>query len=327
MIKRNISIICLIALICFFNNSLLAQTKSEKEKKVKAKTAVFSAAIKDSNTEKSNKNLKNSNNKSKDTSISYNLISNAKKQVITNSFTLNDTALINKKTDSIFTKKTTENKDSVSFTGKISSKSKIERTENEKDTFLQQKNAENKFKQESIKYVDKNNITKEINHIKKNISYKMLLVKIIVLIFSLIIIISTIKFIRKYFERQRFLTTTRLSVMDKEVQKACRYIEKNYLNPFLNVEMICKDLVTGKAFLEALMEKELGITVEDFIDHVRINNARAIIENEPNISKEVLASKVGYRDVDIFTNAFVKITGAHFEDYLNLLKNKNEKTK
>jgi AraC-like DNA-binding protein len=72
-------------------------------------------------------------------------------------------------------------------------------------------------------------------------------------------------------DSRRFLTTTRLSVLDKLVQRACRYIEVNYPDPALTPEAVCNTLVTGKAYLDALFMNELGINVKDFITQVRVN--------------------------------------------------------
>jgi AraC-like DNA-binding protein len=72
-------------------------------------------------------------------------------------------------------------------------------------------------------------------------------------------------------DSRRFLTTTRLSVLDKLVQRACRYIEVNYPDPALTPEAVCNTLVTGKAYLDALFMNELGINVKDFIVQVRVN--------------------------------------------------------
>ena len=152
---------------------------------------------------------------------------------------------------------------------------------------------------------------------------RMPLVYILVFLASAAIITGTLNIIVKQTRQPRFLTTTRLSVMDKEVQKACRYIEKNYSNPELTVKNICADLVTGEAFLEALMERDLGITVGDFITHVRINRARVLLEKEPSLAKETAAQETGFGDAGSFGVAFKKITGSPFDEYSRLRREKS----
>lgn len=145
-----------------------------------------------------------------------------------------------------------------------------------------------------------------------------LYIQLAVLLCSICIILITVKYLKKQVTPQRFLTTTRLSVMDKEVQRACRYIEKNYMDPDLSAQHVCRELVTGESFLEALMERDLGISISDFIAHVRINNATRIVDKQNMVSEEEMAEKTGFSDPEAFRKTFKKITGTAFEAYMDL---------
>lgn len=139
--------------------------------------------------------------------------------------------------------------------------------------------------------------------------------KIVFLIVSLVIIFITINFYMQKAEKSRFLTTTRLSVMDKEVQRACRNIESHFAMPDYSVKKLCEELVTGEAFLEALFQKELGMTIEEFIAQVRINHARILLNKDPGVPAVELASLCGFRDTQMFYDAFLHITGTGFPEY------------
>ncbi len=141
------------------------------------------------------------------------------------------------------------------------------------------------------------------------------LVKVSLLLFFCTIIISTILFFRQRLEIKRFMTTTRLSVMDKEVQKACRFIESNFDDPELTVDKLCNALVTGNAFLTALFERELGMSVEDFIFQVRVNRAKIMLKKDNSAEIDVVAMKTGFTDVNQFKITFEKLCGVSFEDY------------
>lgn len=143
--------------------------------------------------------------------------------------------------------------------------------------------------------------------------------KIIVLAISLLLILFTVSYYRGKREQGRFLTTTRLSIMDKEVQRACRYIEEHYEDPECNLTSVCMELVTGEAFLDALFVKELGLTISDFIDQVRINRAKIAMRKEPHVAIESLAESVGYLNTDRFLSSFKKITGSDYPEYKDAL--------
>jgi two-component system response regulator YesN len=145
--------------------------------------------------------------------------------------------------------------------------------------------------------------------------------RFVFLLASIIIIGLYLRRVLKKADRPAFVTTTRLSIMDKEVQTACRYIEKNYRNPQLSLETVCKALVTGQAFLDALFHQELGLNVEEFIRHVRVNRARMLIEKDTATPAEVAAQETGFPDVQSFTGAFSSIVGIPYERYRDTRKN------
>jgi AraC-like DNA-binding protein len=150
-----------------------------------------------------------------------------------------------------------------------------------------------------------------------------LLVKTIALVLCAVLILAALRFVTREKAAVRFLTTTRLSVMDKEVQRACRYIEKNFADPGLSLERMCKDLVTGEAFLEALMERDLGVTVNDFIMHVRINQAKQILAKAADADSEAVARETGFASGAAFCAAFRKITDVPFDEYVQRRNLKN----
>ncbi len=135
----------------------------------------------------------------------------------------------------------------------------------------------------------------------------------------LVLAVLCVAFLYFFFARDngkdRFLTDTRLSTMDKEVQRACRYLEEHYADPQLTVESACSALITGPAFLQALYERELGMSVEEFLSQVRINRARQVLEKNRAVTIEDLAHQVGYSTVERFCNDFERINTSPLEQY------------
>jgi AraC-like DNA-binding protein len=116
-------------------------------------------------------------------------------------------------------------------------------------------------------------------------------------------------------DKRRFVTTTRLSVVNKEVRIACNYIEKHYADSELNLKTICDELVTGEAFLEALFNTELGMSVEEFLTQVRINRAKILLSENQQLSPEELAARTGYGDAGRFKSDFFRIIGMPVEKF------------
>lgn len=143
---------------------------------------------------------------------------------------------------------------------------------------------------------------------------------------GLLILLTAIFAIAAFFywrnDRYRFFTAARLSIMDKEVQNACNYIEKHYSDCNLNIESICNALVTGEAFLQALFMRELGLTVENLIEQVRVNRAKYTLGKDPQIDLSKLAAMCGFADEKMLSDAFNAVTGSTLDDYVNSLNDK-----
>ncbi len=159
-----------------------------------------------------------------------------------------------------------------------------------------------------------------MDYLKARLKGLYLLIKpvlsILLLILIVLIPVAGIYFlIRRAKESRKFLTTTRLSIMDKQIQRACHYIEKNYQNKDLSVQEICNELVIGATFLENLFHKELGMGVQDFINQVRINRALQIIDETLGADNQSIAFDCGYSSEDDFREVFKKVTHVSVEEY------------
>lgn len=160
----------------------------------------------------------------------------------------------------------------------------------------------------------RNNVLKKADFLIQNI------IKLFLIFLLVMLIVIVVWFIKKNADSKKFLTSTRLSLMDKEVQIACKYLENNFYDPHLSVEKLCEDLVTGVAFLEALFQKELGMRVEEFLIQVRINKARIFLNKEPDLSITELAMKCGYEESSLFQEDFIKTTNFTIDDFVSTIK-------
>ncbi|MBD3421041.1 MAG: helix-turn-helix domain-containing protein [Chitinivibrionales bacterium] len=138
--------------------------------------------------------------------------------------------------------------------------------------------------------------------------------QVLVLIVSVFIIWVAVAFYSNKVEQRQFITSTRLAIMDKEVRHVCKYVEKECADPNLCGEAICEALTTGMAFLEALLRKELGMSVEELIRYVRINKARNMLEKNPHLGPEDIFEQAGYTDIELFMEDFANTAGFSFDE-------------
>jgi AraC-like DNA-binding protein len=114
---------------------------------------------------------------------------------------------------------------------------------------------------------------------------------------------------------KRFMTTTRLSLMDSEVRRACVHIEKHFADPALTPGIVCAAVVTGESFLEALFQKELGMNIASYIAQTRIHHTKQRIKENPAAGAQDMAAQAGFADVAMFKTTFERLTGFTFEDF------------
>jgi AraC-like DNA-binding protein/molybdopterin-binding protein len=137
---------------------------------------------------------------------------------------------------------------------------------------------------------------------------------------SILLIAATFYYFVTRKDARRFLTTTRLSVLDKMVQKACRYIESNYADQNLSVDAVARELITGAAYLDALFVKEIGIGVHDFIAQVRVNAIKNILAENPDTNIEDACSRSGFKDKSEAERYFKSLCKVEIWEYVKSLK-------
>ncbi len=114
----------------------------------------------------------------------------------------------------------------------------------------------------------------------------------------------------------KFLTQTRISVMDREVQIICGHIEEKFAQKDLTAQTVCEAVSTGVSFAEGLFSKELDMTIDEFIAHVRIHQAVDMINRGFDGEIDQLMDRCGYEVESQFESDFIDITGVEVKKLL-----------
>jgi len=136
---------------------------------------------------------------------------------------------------------------------------------------------------------------------------------------SILIVAAALRYFLTRKDARRFLTTTRLSVLDKMVQRGCRYIESNYADHELSVDAVARELITGPAYLDALFVKEIGIDVHDFIAQVRVNAIKIILTENPSADIEDACSRSGFKNKPDAERYFKRLCKMEIGEYVKSL--------
>lgn len=92
------------------------------------------------------------------------------------------------------------------------------------------------------------------------------------------------------------------------VTKAKEYVEENYANCDLSIEMVCGYLNVSAAYFSTVFKKETGKTFINYLTDYRMEQAVELLLTE-NEKTYIIAEKVGYSDPNYFSYVFKKQFG------------------
>ena len=110
--------------------------------------------------------------------------------------------------------------------------------------------------------------------------------------------------------------------LSKEVSCALEYINHNYRCPTLTAEDIAHSVGMSINGLNLLFKKEINDTVWKRLNHIRLINAKDLI-NENNIKIGEIYKMVGFNSFSYFSTAFKKKYGCSPHEYRK--SNENQK--
>lgn len=98
--------------------------------------------------------------------------------------------------------------------------------------------------------------------------------------------------------------------------QAKTYVEENYINPDLTIDMISRSLYVNQTYLRRMFKDEFQTTISDYITKCRMEKAKEMILKE-NSKLAYISTKVGYNDTSYFSKCFKKYFGYLPSDIIN----------
>ncbi len=86
-------------------------------------------------------------------------------------------------------------------------------------------------------------------------------------------------------------------------------VEKGFLHPDLNLEMMAHEIGTNKTYLSYVINKDMNKKFRDLVKYYRVKEAIRIFNENPQISYKDLSRMCGFKNFASFTGAFKLYTG------------------
>ena len=116
----------------------------------------------------------------------------------------------------------------------------------------------------------------------------------------------------------------KLSPLVRKVQRAVD--NKKYLERHLTLASMAHDLASNRTYLSDMIHQQYGMSFSDFINHLRIKEAEAILQQMGNgLLIKDLYRRLGYNSPTSFYRNFKRITGCSTTEYLAKLREERSK--
>ena len=113
-----------------------------------------------------------------------------------------------------------------------------------------------------------------------------------------------------------------ISECPQEIEKACEFIRQHF-NERIYLDQLCHHTGLSKSTLLRAFTKSKGITPYRYLETIRINKAKTLLEN--GVQPIEAAIQTGFSDQSHFTNYFNRFIGLSPGVYRNIFSDKNKK--
>ncbi|WP_234340209.1 response regulator [Gorillibacterium timonense] len=100
------------------------------------------------------------------------------------------------------------------------------------------------------------------------------------------------------------------------IHNIAQFIEE-HIQDNVTVKQLAEQFHFNASYLSVLFKKEMGITISDYVQEIRISKAKELLR-DPNVKVYEVAEQVGFQTAAYFTFLFKKVTGStpqEFRDY------------
>jgi AraC-like DNA-binding protein len=102
--------------------------------------------------------------------------------------------------------------------------------------------------------------------------------------------------------------------------------QKKYLQQDLSIEHLATVLGTNRSYLSLFINRKYHHSFSDWVNRLRIHDAKLLLVNKPNAPMEEIAISVGFSSGSYFTKIFNKIEGVTPTRWREMIKSRDEET-
>lgn len=105
----------------------------------------------------------------------------------------------------------------------------------------------------------------------------------------------------------------KMITLSREIAEAVKLIQQNY-DKEISVQQIAEKVGLSPNYLSSLFKKELNLNFIDYLNYIRVENAKRLLR-ETGMKSYEIAEKVGFSHDSYFSKTFKKMTGINPNEY------------
>ena len=121
------------------------------------------------------------------------------------------------------------------------------------------------------------------------------------------------KWLKEVIDRTFTIIQNSYTEVSPFVKRVINYIEENYMQN-INLKTIAAEFKINPVYLGYLFKKETGGVFTNYLNNIRIDSAKKLLDNSRNKINEI-SEKVGYTNISYFNSIFRKLEGISPADY------------
>ena len=102
------------------------------------------------------------------------------------------------------------------------------------------------------------------------------------------------------------------------IKRAVEFIQQQHHSATLDLEQAAAEACLSKYHFSRLFHRMVGISYQDYLTQIRIENAEQLLEQTPYLSLTRIAVRVGFGSLRNFEGQFKKVTGQSPSEYRQL---------
>jgi AraC-like DNA-binding protein len=107
------------------------------------------------------------------------------------------------------------------------------------------------------------------------------------------------------YEQLRFDT-----VKDRDKQTILEYISKNFADPEIDIDLLCKSVGVSRTKVNDILKSEFGSTFTHYVNKLRLLEASRLLSEKPDANIAEIACLIGFNNISYFNKLFKEQFGS-----------------